>query len=365
MPLYRISRWQLALLVFMASFCMTPFTFAETYQLLGRYQWAASLLQGGVTLVGAMGTVFLLQRRPQESFPQLAQQALGKGLGWIVTVALGLWILLWGAMGNVNVMVAILHDTTLPLTHPYLLSALFVGAGAFAAYYGPEVIGRVAEAWSWIFLPVLGLLIFLPFLYGHLGRLLPLTGVPREVWAPEVWAYALGARGFSLALGLAGQLQEGKRLFGPVVGGSLAAVAAIALLRLAPLTLFFPEVTARFRYPVLEAMDAIRATGLGIQSFLTITMAVWPLVSFLVVAPTLYAGSFLLARALGIRNVSWVLAAAALLCVFLSGQRIAVPLLRKEVLWWSWGGYGLTVILPWIMAWRLPKSSLPSSPSSF
>lgn len=363
MTVPRISRWQLALLVFVSSFCMTPFTFPETYELLGRYQWAASLLQAAVTVVGAFGVVRLLSRRPGLAFPDLARAALGRVLGWLATVTLGGWLLLWGAIGNVKVIIDILHDTTLPLTHPYLLAVLFVGAGAFAAYYGPEVIGRVAEVWSWIFIPILALLIFLPFLYGHLGKILPLTGVPPTLFSPDVWAFALGARGFSLALALAGQIREERQLLGPVVGGSLAAVGAIALVRLAPLALFFPEVTVHFRYPVLEAMDTIRASGVGLQSFLSVTMAVWPLVSFLVVAPTLYAGSFLLSRALGIRQVGWVLAGVSLLSIVLSAQKVSPALLRREVLAWSWVGYAVTVLLPWVMAWRLKGVSLSSSSS--
>src|SRR5690606_8993311 len=206
---FRVSSWQLFVLVFFTSFCMTPFGFDALHTRWNRHMWVPALAQVAVTLVGSLGVISLLRRFPRQDvfslaqpvmgtllgrggvisrhrrFPgqdafSLAQQVMGPVLGRLYVFALGLYMFLWGPVGNLNTFVQLVNGTELPRTDPLLIAGFMGAVAMYGAWYGSEVVGRVGELWIWSLAPFIFLITLLSYTAGDLHRLLPLTGIPWE-----------------------------------------------------------------------------------------------------------------------------------------------------------------------------------------
>lgn len=300
MTAFRLSSWQLFLLVFFTSFCVTPFGVSGLHAGLGRHIWLASLAQALLTMIGSAGVVLLFRRWPKHSLRTIAEAALGPagGRAFVFLAAVYIWV--WGPVGNLTTLLRMIQSTQLPDTAPLLIAAVLVAVGVYGALFGPEIIGRASEFFALPMLPALAVLSLVPHLQGEFGRLLPLSGAPADFWFEgEFWTFALGLRGFILALALAGAF-PGQQAAWPILAGGLASSALVTLLSLAPHTVFDTQTVARFQFPTLETMDAVNVSAFGVQSFLTVTMTVWHVIGWVVTAATLFTAAQLFAEVFGI-----------------------------------------------------------------
>lgn len=354
---FRVSKLQAFLLVFITSFCTTPFGFPTLYIELGRQVWMAGVLQALVCTFGAWGVWLLLRRAPQARIADLATGLLGPFLGRAYLLLLGVFLLIWGPLGNLAVLIRMMLAVSTELTPPWALAAAMTVAAIYACRSGPEVIARTLEVWGWILLPGVVLLVAVPYVASqgqlHPGLLLPLAPPPAgAATSPTVWSYALGARGFILALVLAGRTVSGRALGWPVLGGTVASTLLLTLMITAPTAIFPVEVLRHFRYPVLQALDSVDLAALGLHSTVTVTLVLWPVISWAVVASTLWGAAEAFSGAFGLRSyrpLLWPLAAAPLL----AGVWSPPPSVFAAIVHgWSLLAYAVGVAAPWGM-WML------------
>jgi hypothetical protein len=347
---YRMSGWQLFLICLFSSLCVTPHGFPGLHAKLGRGIWVAPAVQLVLALIAALGVHLLLRFLPGLSLPAIALRLLGPFLGRMYLAALSLYILLWGPLGNHVVLMGMIEAVSLPVTSPILINGAMLLTALLAARFGPEVIARAAEVWAFVLLPVLALLSLVPFANGMPGRLLPLAGAAPGVWTdPEFWAFGLALRGFLLVLVLGGSLKGDESPARPLFGGIAAGAAITGLLVILPHTVFSPEALARLNYPVLESMDTVDASAIGIQSFLQLTMAVWYFLGWLVVSATLWASAHVLGGLLGLASERPLLVPLALVSLAVPAYPVdyhVVDLLRFQ---WSALGYAVGLGGPWLM----------------
>lgn len=347
---FRLSHWQLFLLLFTVSFCMTPFGFTELYPLVKRHIWAAHLIQLAVTLVGTAGVLLLLRRFPGQPVAAITRQALGSVLGRVYLLLLGAYLFLWGPVGNLVTLLRINQAVINPVQGPYLITTSMILVAGYAAYFGPEVIARVTEGLAFVLLPVLVVISVIPYINADLGRILPLGGLPLPAFfEPEVWSFAIGLRGFILLLALAGMVQDERSLATPALLASSGSSLVVMLIMLLPAALFSEGLLVRLHFPVLEAMETVDAATIGIQSVQAVTVIIWYIIAFVVVASQLFAASRVLGAALGLSShrklLPWLMAGGALLA--------SIPLTPTEAGMmrhaWSLLGYIAGVGGPWLL----------------
>lgn len=349
---WQISSWQLFVLVLFTSICMTPFSFPELHLRWGRHMWIPALAQLSVTLVGSAGVILLLHRFPGQTIFSLARQALGPVLGRAYILLLVLFLLLWGPIGCQSIFVRLVNATELPRTDSALIVGAMAAATLYAAWFGIEVVARVGEVWTWLLVPLLSLVVTLAYGLVRLRHLLPLGGVPWQFAAKgDFWSYALGVRGFILALALAGLFGTGRRLTRAVLGGATAAQLLLTLLVLLPHMTFTNETIqgARFQFPVLESLDLIDVSSIGLSSTLSLTLSVWSIIGWLMVASTLTAAAYLLSLAAGLKSHRW-----PLIPLTVAGSWLALipltPASREILVNLSFGlGYVVGVVGPWLL----------------
>jgi hypothetical protein len=347
---FRLSQWQLFLLLFTVSFCMTPFGFTDLYHLLERHVWVAHLAQLGVTLVGMAGVILLLRRFPGQPIQSVARQAAGPVLGLVYLLLLGAYLLFWGPVGNINTLLRITQAIISPVASPYVVTVPVILVAGYAAYFGPEVIARVTEVLAFTFLPALVVISLVPYVNAELGRVLPLRGLQALALSdPEFWSFAIGLRGFILLLALAGMVQDERRLAAPSLLSAVGSNVSMILIMVLPVAIFGQEALVRLHFPVLEAMDTVDASSVGIQSFQAITVIVWYIIAFVVVSSMLFASSHVLGSIFAISShrklLPWLMAGSALIA--------SMPLAPTETAFlrhiWSLLGYMVGIGGPWLL----------------
>ncbi|MBX6351556.1 MAG: GerAB/ArcD/ProY family transporter [Clostridia bacterium] len=350
----RLSKLQVFLMIAVTSFSATPFGYPTLWGILGRHVWLAGLLQLAVSGLGALGVALLLARVPGMTIAELAPATLGRPAGRAYLGLLSLYFLAWGPFGNLTVLIQLLHAVDAERTPSLALAAAMTVVAFYAARSGPEVVARAIEVWSWALVPGMLLIAVAPYLSGEgqirPGLLLPM-GLPDASVAsdPTVWAYAIGARGFVLALALAGRIASGRLFLWPIVGGTLGAAALLAVIVTTPTVIFPPEVLARFRFPVVEALDTVDLAAFGLHSTVTVTLLLWPVVSWAVVASALWAGAECASAALGVgayRRVLPFVAFTPLLAGLWTPDPAAFALFTHA---WTALTYLVGLVAPWAM----------------
>jgi len=349
---FRVSSWQLFVLVFFTSFCMTPFGFDALHTRWNRHMWVPALAQVAVTLVGSLGVISLLRRFPRQDVFSLAQQVMGPLLGRLYVFALGLYMFLWGPVGNLNTFVQLVNGTELPRTDPLLIAGFMGAVAMYGAWYGSEVVGRVGELWIWSLAPFIFLITLLSYTAGDLHRLLPLTGIPWERAAEGYfWSFALGIRGFILALAMAGMVGTSRRFHRSIVAGAMLSALTVTLMVMLPHTTFSRETLqmTRFHFPVIEALSLLDLSAVGLLSTVSLTIIGWTVIAWVVVASSLTLSAYLWARVLGIKSFRWLVVPLAVLGVWLSRLPMTTDLMEFFTNLWSGLGYGVGVAGPWLL----------------
>lgn len=365
---YQISGWQTFVIVFLTSFCMTPFSFASLHISWGRHMWIPAATQLLVTLLGSVGVASLWRRYPGQSLFSLAENALGPFFSRAYLLLLALYLYLWGPIGNEASLVRMINASELPRTSPLVLTMVMTAAVFYAAWFGSEVIGRVGEAWSLFLVPLVALVVAVSYSSSTLTHLLPIGNIPWHLMREAYfWSFALGVRGFIIALAFTGMLRPEGKPFRSILAGTTTAQLLITGMVMLPHTVFSGETIrrAKFQFIVLEALDTVNLSSLGVQSFLSITLSAWYIISWIVVAASIFGAAFLAAQAFGLTHHRGIL-----ILLTIPGLGLSVAPLHPEQ-WqlftnlWSGLGYFVGVLGPWLLLLLLGRhqSTQPATPA--
>jgi hypothetical protein len=359
---HTFSSWQVFLLVYATSFCVTPFGFTALHRELGRLYGLTAFAQLAVLLAALAVTGRLVERAQTLTYPEAARRALGEVGGALATALLALFLFLWGPVGNLVTLVHMVHAFMLPMTTPAALVGLAALSAAYGAWFGPFVLAETLEAAALVFLPGTLVLAVIPYLTGvELGRVLPLG--PSVTVSPSLADASLGLRGFALLL--AGLPYVRPRHLPAARAGALGSWFLVALVALVPHFLMSEGAIARLPFPTLTVMDTVDASPLGLQSFLPLTFLVWYTLSWAVLAASLLAAAELAATALGLPSrrlvpaLAILSAAATLLLLGMAQGRVdLVTHLFTAV------GFVGAVLVPALVALRLrPREEPLCAPS--
>lgn len=357
---FRLSPWQISVLVFTLSLCVTPLQFPGVLDRdLGRDGWLAALPGIAVGLWGTLVAWGLVRRHPGRHFDRIAVELLGPFVGGVYLVAL---ILLFAAGAAVNLGIFCLASTATELTHlpPAYPAVLTAAIGLLAAYYGPEVVARTGE----IVAPLVGvglLAIFVPLaMTARMGRLLPI-GVPH--WDRQASADTLAAagtmRGF-LPLLVLGPFCRPLARRGALCAATAAAGGLIAASIALPVALFGDRFTARLRYPFLAATGTLTWDWLPVNNLLVLTMLVWHAIALVVFSAYLWLGAWLLRRLW--TGLPWVAAVIGLGAIECAGAAAQVPsdLRYAFIDLWNEAVVVLGVLIPTLL-WLLARRRAPAA----
>ena len=294
----KLSWWQILLLVFILSLCLTPFDLPGLLipPLGARSAWWGVLPALAVGIWGVAVAAALGSRFPGQTLDRTVRSVLGPTLGYAYLAALtGLF--LFSVPGCVLVFGPAAQQSLLPRLPVAFVAVMVAGVGTYAARSGPETVGRCAEALA-PFLAVGLLAIYIPLTVLHLrpGRLLPLQLPSWSAWLSPQVAGATGTiRGFLplLVMGpfLARRVPTGRF----ALASGLAWLLIIGSLVL-PVTLFGGPLVRQFSFPMLAAESTMGWNWLPIRSLVELTLLVWYGVTFLVFSTYLWMAGWLVRR---------------------------------------------------------------------
>ncbi len=344
-----MSSWQLWTIVFISSFCVTPFSFVTLHRELGGHVWVLPLLQACVGTLAAAGVVLLARAAPGASLVEVARRAFGP-LASVFLLGVTVYVALWAPVGNLTLLLRIVQSTTLPYTSTWMTGAALTACSFYAAALGYVVFSRTTEVLAFILLPGIVVLATIAYLGPlHLGYLsqspatVPISGAD--------FGYALGARGFSLALAFLGLWPRAAGRPWVLYSATLSSVLLIGMLFVLPHLLFAQPSFALLEFPPLNALSTVNATYIGISSFWPLTLIIWYGVSWVVVAGSLAGAAHILHLWLGVpRHLA--AAVLAVITLVLSQWTKSVTLQEDMVMFWTVWGYLAVVVGPWT-AWLL------------
>lgn len=352
---FRLSVAQAAWLVFYVTLCVTPFSFSEVIvQAMGRWSWAATLPGAVLGLCTLAAVAVLRHRLPHSSVLDYAPRLLGRFFGWLYIALLG--VLFASAAGtNLRVLVDMLHTTLNADMSGWVPAAVMTILCTYLAFFGPEVIARVATALLLAVVPGMALIATVPWLNSVPGRLWPLWTVPwGNLFRHASTASALGVcRGFLPLLVLAPVVQgEGfwRRTATAQVVASLLIMIAFAL----PVAVLGPRFAVQFRFPFLESMGTISWSWLPIQRIGHLTVLFWQIITFIATAVYLWLGAaiggwlFLRGR--------WrpLIPVLGMVTLLMSGPLVGPPLQKTVMTAWNWGVVALGMAVPLALALIAP-----------
>jgi spore germination protein KB len=344
---FRLSRRQVTLLVFAVTICVTPFTYDSVLLLyLGRQAWLGLLPALAVGLVGCGVAGALAARFPGRNVTEYAQEALGPWAGRLFLLLLGL-VLLAGAPANLHAFARVIHFAELPRTPPYYITALMTAIVAYACYGGPEVIARASEVLAPLVVAGLAAIYLGPLATVKVARLAPLQPFPWSAfWLPMVLSALGTARGFLCLLIVGGAAREPDRLWGPAMAATAAAWVLLALSVVLPVAVLGADLAQQMRYPLLGVTGTISFRWLPFQRITSLTVLIWQMLMYSVLAFYLWAGVFVLCAACGIRNWRPWLMAGAGLTAYLGGMPLSPPATRWGIDAWNFAVVAAGVVLP-------------------
>ncbi len=344
---YRISQWQLFVVVALTSISLTPFGSPAVHHDFGRHIWVANLVQWLVTGAGGLLALALARRFAAGPAGRFSVRAVGPVLGWVYGFLLATYVFLWGPVGTLDTMLQLLEVMELPETSPAYPAALTLGISSFAAYLGPEVVARFAEAFSWFLLIGLVMILVIPLAEASLGALLPVDlPDPAPFYNGTTWAYVLGIRGFFLVPLYAAYLDYRRRVHRPVLAGLLAALVVVGVITTTPHLLFSDAALKTLQYPGLETMATSPITILPVESALFVTVLIWHGIGFVVVAATLYVAAALFADLFRLPHHRWLVPVLAGLAFVILRLPLQTQVRETLMVGWSLLGYVVGLVFP-------------------
>ncbi len=293
----RMSSWQILLLVFALSLCLTPFDLPTILMphLGARAAWWGEVPAIAAGLWGTAVAWGLCRRFHGHPLDQTVLAVLGPYLGYPYLAALAL-LFYASVPACLLVFGPAAHSDLLPRLPVAYVAVMVAATGTYAAHSGAEAIARSAE----VLAPLLAVglvIIYVPlFFHAQFGRLLPVQPPPWGAW----WsAQVLGATG--TIRGFLPLLVLGPLTAMPPSGGRLALASALAWLLIIaalvlPVAIFDARLAPQFGFPFLAAAATVAWRWLPLRSMVGMTLLVWYAVTFLVFSTYLWMTSALLAR---------------------------------------------------------------------
>jgi spore germination protein KB len=279
----RLSPWQLVVLVFVLSLCLTPFDLPALLmpRLGARAAWWGELPALGAGLWGLGSASALSRRFHSQPFPRTVLTILGPYGGYPYLILLTALYFV-STFGCLLVYAPATQGELLPRLPVAFVAVMLAAVGTYAARSGAETVARTAEVLAPLLAAALPA-IFLPLLSNtRPGRLLPLRPPRPAVWLSAPVLAATGTvRGFLLLLVL-GPLTREPVPWGPLaLAATLAWVLILAAVAL-PVAIFAAPLTKQLRFPFLAASATIAWRWLPLHSLSSITLLIWYANTFLV-----------------------------------------------------------------------------------
>jgi len=344
---FRISRWQMTLLAFLVSTCVTPFVYDSLIIVaMRRHAWMALVPGLAVGLVGTGIALALMARFPGASVTEYAPRVLGTAAGRVYLFLFGL-VLFAGAPANLRVLTRITRFTELPRTSPLFTAFLFAAVVAIGCHFGPEVFSRIGEVLALFIAAGLLVIFAAPLPAAVPARLLPLSGFDwRAYFAPSVFSSIGSLRGFLCLLVLGGTVGRTDGLHRWVLPAMLLAWALLALGLAEPVMILGSGMAERLRYPLFSVTGTVSFRWMPFQRLTTVTVLVWEMIMYVVLAFYLWSGIHVLSSALGLRRWrTWLIPAAAA-AAYLAGVSIPRFLSRAATNTWDFAVVGVGVLVP-------------------
>lgn len=347
---FRLSQWQMTLFVFLVSLCVTPFVYDSSIFLAERTQaWIVIVPAIGVGLLGTGLALALLGRFRGESILEYAPRVLGPVGGRLYLLALGI-VLFTGAPANLHVLTRVVAFTELPRVSDLYIAFLFLGVVAFGCYFGPEVIARMAEALAPAVALGLAVIFLAPLATAVPVRLLPLSGFHlRLYWPPAVSSSIGTVRGYLGLLVLGGRLDQARGMGRAAVLALCVAGVLLGLSLIEPILDLGSGFAEQFRYPVLGVAGTVSFRWLPFQRLTTVTVLVWQMVMYVVLAFYLWSGTHVLAAATGIGHWRWWVAPAALVAAYVGGMAMPVAVSGPALDFWNYAVVAVGVLGPGLL----------------
>jgi hypothetical protein len=344
---WRISPWQLLLLVFTLALCVTPFDLAAVLDpsLGARAAWFATLPALGVGVLGTAVAASLARRHLGQPFERTVLAAWGPALGYPYLAGLAL-VLTMGAPANLTVFVGVAHAALLPRLPSAYVAVMAGAVGTFAAYAGPEAVARCAEVLAPLFAVGLAVIFGSPLTNARAGRLLPLAGLTPGQWLSWPVAGAAGTiRGFLPLLVLGPSCNAPPRT-GRLVLAAMTAWVLVALSVTLPVAIFDAPLAQQMSIPFLAAQATVGWQWLPVRSFVVLTLLVWYGVVFVVFATYLWLGAGLLHRLLPRLRWTALVVGLGVAASAVSAVPWGEPTVREAAIAWNIAVLAFGVLAP-------------------
>ncbi|TLS50967.1 spore gernimation protein [Paenibacillus antri] len=268
---------------------------------IGQDMWIATAL---ATLQG-IGMIYfsyiVLKKTPQMDFVELANAALGRWFGLLVSVML--IVFFFGAFGTVLLtFVYHLRDYFLPEMPLFVFVLAALGIGWYAAYHGLEVMGRMAFAGVFFILLLNALIMIGSYPDIDMDNLRPVmeSGLPSILWASRHsdtdWAMATMVAGMIQPMVKNPEVRGRSGMVGIALGGIM--VGMWPILEAGVLS---AEVTQEY---FVSCMKLARNAHIGhfVQRYEMIMIACFSVSSILQITMCLFAASIAASKAAGLKD---------------------------------------------------------------
>ncbi len=344
---WRMSRWQVLLLVFILGVCVSPFDaptlFTPVLGARGTWWGTTPMLAGG--LLGIVAVSTLVRRFHGIPLDQAVRGILGPVVGSAYLALLAL-LLLTAAPVNLAVFTSAAHAVVLPrLPHAY--AAVMVGlTGVYAAACGPEAIGRCVSVLAPTMLLSLAA-VFLPLTFeSHPGLLLPVQMPTRQQWlSPPILAGAGLVRGF-LPLLVLGSFTRRPLATGRAVLATTLAWLLVAAAVVLPVAIFDAPLDRQMSLPFMSAEETLYWRWLPIRNLAPVTLLLWYTVSFITFATYLWMGTWLLRRLFPALPAQWTTVVLGIGGVMAGSLDVAKPSVHTALVFWNLAVVVLGVVVP-------------------
>ena len=286
----RIGHRQLFLILFiMRTFVVISFLPVLTSGGALQDAWISTLIAAAATLPMIWLITALGGRFPQETVFEYAPRLLGPIVGRAAVLPF-LWLYLWIAAIELRLYAEVIITAFLVETPIIVVVLSMVIVATLAAAGGIEVIGRVVDLLSPLFILAIGLSLFFPLLDADFANLLPVLA---RGWAPvlegTVVPVAMTAQ-FTVLLVLLPSLARPKRFTPWALGAVLLSFAVLLVTVVMVIATLSAEDGARTLFPFFRM---VRAIGIGgfLERVDALTILPWGLGVFIALSIYLLCGA--------------------------------------------------------------------------
>lgn len=316
----RISYQQLACLTFtLQGTAAVLFLPTGSARIGGSGGWLASfigLILGGLPITLMVGA--LVNRHPGQGLGELATNLLGKAMGGLAALVLGLFSLALTTLSLRDV-AEIVPVPILPETPMLVVAIAFLLVAVYGTYSGAEVLSRMAVfAFGMIAFTAL---LSLVALWGSVSplRLLPLiecditqplqAALPSIGWYAEVWSF----------FPFAAMVDKGGRAGRGLVVGGLNSALFLSIMTGLSIALFGADLVAVMNFPVYSLVQQI-TIGEFVERLDVLIIAIWLFGMVVKVSAHLWTCTNSIAFVLGMKDDRRLLPIVALVALYLTMQ---------------------------------------------